>query len=671
MPINTDLLIAAPMLQDYLVDKDGTPMAFGTITCYQDNSRTTLKNWYYQSGSPGAYTYIPLPNPLPLSAAGTICDINGVDTIPFFYPYDENNSNLSQPYYITIVNKAQTNVITRQNFPFIPLNSNNPEFNDSFNNIIINGGFWRNIAPNTVNITPYTSYSLTSVLGVMVAPSQHDGFRFSDINFFKSKTGATESVTFTPFPLTNTPVIKNYIVPEYYLNHTCSGATTMEAYKLYRFPISLHVNTLANVPFTVSIQAQNDPTSGSTGTGENVISLAIRQDTGTGASSPAVTIPIDTITLNPTWTTYTFTKIFPGTSGLNLGLGADDALYLEINLPLNLPFSINFTKPSIFLTTNAISNNDFQTYDQVDTIINSPRTGDIRISANSFYPSGWVPMNDNLIGLSNSHSSPAYVRANADTWQLFNLLYNLALPYDSGSNFNPICQLYTVTSSSSQTAINYSGNAYTDFIGNSGQNALQLTKAMGRTLLGGVPVSALSHAGFTQTVTFTSSGGMSPILICNVTGVFSPFGSYFYQGQPVVFQGSLPSSLVTTFVYYVTNILSGTAFELSTTYAGAIAGSSLVPYAAGGPATIITSVNGTILGEYAHTQALNELYNHTHNPGSPGTSFVEGGTGALTINAGAGISSSIATTGGVTGEGTQVPFNVTQPGTYYNMYIKL
>src|SRR5271163_2202471 len=87
-------LVAAPMLQDSFVDKDGTPMSGGTITCYHDNSRTTLKNWYYQSGTPGAYTYITLPNPLTLSAAGTICDINGVDTIPFFYPWSETDETV-------------------------------------------------------------------------------------------------------------------------------------------------------------------------------------------------------------------------------------------------------------------------------------------------------------------------------------------------------------------------------------------------------------------------------------------------------------------------------------------------------------------------------------------------------------------------------------------------
>ena len=54
MAINPALLIAAPVLQNYLVNKDdGLPMANGVVTMYRDNSRTTLKNWYYQSGSPG------------------------------------------------------------------------------------------------------------------------------------------------------------------------------------------------------------------------------------------------------------------------------------------------------------------------------------------------------------------------------------------------------------------------------------------------------------------------------------------------------------------------------------------------------------------------------------------------------------------------------------------
>lgn len=190
MPINTDLLVAAPMLQDAFVDKDGTPMAGGKVTCYQDTSRTTLKNWYYQSGTPGNYTYVRLPNPLILSAAGTICDINGVDTIPFFYPYSELDQTQRQPYYITIVNKAQTNQITRANFPFMA-EEENEAGSGSHENYIINNVFWRNIG--TMN--------LTAVTFATVAPSQHGTFRLPDICFFKSTVGGQDTVTFNKFPL--------------------------------------------------------------------------------------------------------------------------------------------------------------------------------------------------------------------------------------------------------------------------------------------------------------------------------------------------------------------------------------------------------------------------------------------------------------------------------------
>ena len=162
MPINPDLLIAAPVLQDLLVDKTGLAMAGGTITMYHDNSRTTLKNWYYQSGSPPGYTYIKLPNPLTLSAAGTICDINGVDTIPFYYPYDEEDETINDPYYVTIVNYARTNQITRENFPYNRANTAPLIMTETLQNLIVNNGFWRNALPNYINSPSTVSIVLST-----------------------------------------------------------------------------------------------------------------------------------------------------------------------------------------------------------------------------------------------------------------------------------------------------------------------------------------------------------------------------------------------------------------------------------------------------------------------------------------------------------------------------
>lgn len=455
MPINTDLLIAAPMLQDAFVDKDGTPMAHGTITCFQDNSRTTLKNWYYQSGLPGNYTYIRLPNPLTLSAAGTICDINGVDTIPFFYPYSEIDQNVFQPYFIRIENYEKTNEITRANFPFIPDEENQPG-QGSHNNYVINNRFWRNIG----------TQNLTNVLDTVVCPGQHDGFRYPDIRFVKNIVGGQDTVTFTKFPLVTTPILEGDITPEFYINHVCSNSNTGETQKAYQFPISLHVNTLASIPFTFTIQAQN---LGGTSPGQNTINIYILQDTGTGTSSPTPFL-VGSITLTSSWQRYQLSGIFPSTAGLTLSQGGDDALYLLVQMPLDINCSINFCLPSIYLTSDAPTNS-FATYDEIDSIISSPRTGDVRTSLNAFSPYGWVPANDGTIG---NMGSAATTRANTDTWPLYNLIWT------------------SVTDTYAPVTGGRGANAYADFTAN---KPMALTKTLSRFIgTAGAGAGLTAHA---------------------------------------------------------------------------------------------------------------------------------------------------------------------------------
>src|SRR5580704_13965205 len=103
MSIIDSLLIFTRDLQQYLAAKDGTPLSGGLVTCYEDDDRTVLKNWYYQTGNlnpDGSYQYAALPNPLTLSAAGTVCDVNGNDCIPGYYPFSEVDNVTPQLYYI-------------------------------------------------------------------------------------------------------------------------------------------------------------------------------------------------------------------------------------------------------------------------------------------------------------------------------------------------------------------------------------------------------------------------------------------------------------------------------------------------------------------------------------------------------------------------------------------
>lgn len=446
MPINTSLLVAAPVLQDVLVDTAGQPMAAGTVTCYQDTSRTTLKDWFYQTGSPGSYEYIALPNPLTLSAAGTICDDNGVDTLPFFYPYDEEDFTIEQAYYIVIENYAQTNQITRANFPFMGNSSQSVNPGLSQDNYIANNVFWRNGG----------NINLSSETNLVVCPSQHDGFRMPDIRFIKNNTLATEALIFQKFPLSDTPTLINDPTPEYYADHTCTVAGSSETFKYYQFPISYHVNTLNGQNCTITIQARN---LGSSESAASTMRLYILQDLGTGVVSPDP-ILISSISPGPSWQKYEISITLPGTLGLTLSSAADDALYLLVGMPLNSICQLNFTKPSLYLLANTSPTNSFQTYDQIDPIINGARTGDVRFSLNAFAPFGWVTANDGTIG---SATSSATTRANIDTWPLYNLIW----------------------SSVSDTYAPVSGgrgvSAYADFAAN---KAMALTKAL-RRVLGG------------------------------------------------------------------------------------------------------------------------------------------------------------------------------------------
>jgi hypothetical protein len=448
MPINPELLIAAPMLQDYFVDKDfGTPLSAGIVTFYEDTARTVFKNVYEQTGSPGAYTYVPLPNPLTLSAVGTIQDNSGNDVIPYYYPFDEDDSNISQPYYVTVTNSLGVPQFTRENFPFIGDNGENAANVSTLQNQIVNNVFWRNVG----------SINVTNLTNTVIAPSQHDGFSMPDVRFIKNINGATDNITFIPFGLGNDPLV-NDITPEVYLNFDCSAAQVGETSKYIQIPISYHIKTLENVPATITLQAQNV-----TGNTNNTLTISILQFLGTGAISQPAPIVLETITLNNSWEKFVIPFVFPSAAGLTLSGTGDDALYLQINYPVAVTCDINFCLPSNFLS-NVVPTNSFQTYDQIDPIINGFRTGDYRMSLNSFSPFGWVGLNDGTIGNVSSNST---TRANIDTWPLFNLIWNAV-----GATNAP---MFT----SGGAPVGYGANAMTDFTAN---RQLSLTKTLGRLI---------------------------------------------------------------------------------------------------------------------------------------------------------------------------------------------
>lgn len=642
MAINPELLIAAPILQDYFSDNaTDAAMSGGIITCYQDNSRTTLKNWYYQTGAPGSYTYTQLPNPLTLSAAGTITDAMGNDTIPFWYPYSETDNQTPQPYYVTVDNSNGQRQFTRQNFPFVP--PQNSAFTSTLRNLLVNNVFWRNVGTFTGSSTSWainTPYSLNSntLYWTILAPSQHDGFiaNMADMTLVTNNTGAVDVATFTKFnPSVNLP---NDVTPEFYLNMTSGSSGTSETIKYIQIPIALHVDNLSGyTTASVTIWSQAGAASAN-----NVFTLNLFQFLGTGVSSPTVP-PIITVTPSSAWV-KTYAKFdFPPASITSSGTG-DDGWFLQIGLPVGVPYNINFAKPSVYLS-QVVPSDDFDSYEVVSGTVDSPRVGDIRISINDYTPYGWVPLNNGTIG---NASSNATARPNIDTWPLFNKLWNKFQLFTSGTT-NVLSQMVN----SSGTAVGYGANAspattaISDW--NAG-NALTLTQAMGRVLLGTVPNSSQIKPYSDTFVGANSSGSLQINMAHNVN---------YFNGMPITFTntgGALPAGLSANMVYYVASFNMST-FLVTTSFANAVTvpPTSPITYinAGTGTSTAYPMVVNSQEGEYGHVLQAGEVGNVQTGTVGSGT-IVARGSGSITNTTAAGSA-----------------LNVTQPGTFVNMYMKL
>jgi hypothetical protein len=644
MPINPSLLVSAAMLQDYLVDNaTGLPLSDGTITLYKDNSRTTFKNWYYLTGAPGSYTFTTLPNPMTLSAVGTITDGNGNDVIPFYYPYDENDSSISELYYIVVTNSNGQQQFTRQDFPFGAFSNNTPvnTTGTALKNYIVNNVFWRNVG--SVTDANLASNPLSGFKEVSLAPSAHDGLSMPDWRYISDVTGGTDTLTFTKFPAGTTLGASNQdVTPEYYLNFTCTGAGTA-TYKNVQVPLSLHLKTLELVPAVLVIWARCNS---SGGTGGNQITLTNLQYTGTGTTSP-MTTPVDSFMVP---VSSNFTKlvtnsfVFPTSSGLSIGSGADDAWYLQIGFSASETFSIDIAKVQLFIGST-ISNNETELYDDVDAVINDFRTGDVRSSLNAFSPFGWVPMNDGIIsngavGMTPAPTPPSGIntaRQNIDTWSLYSLIW---------TNVNPtFAPIYDNTGAGTTRG----ASAIADW---SAGKQLQLTLALGRTFLGLPPATTFTYV--------------------NGTGIFTVAANALFDvGSPVYMTnsgGAIPSGFALNTIYYAIPIAgSTTTLQVATSYANAIAGTAFIPASDNGSGT--NSFNfalGGAFGEKQHTQLTTELATHNHAMEIQGA-----GATIHILNANATTATSGLDSGIIVNNGSSAPFNIVQPSTYMNIFIKL
>lgn len=497
-------------------------------------------------------------------------------------------------------------------------------------NLLFNNVFYRNSGDSA---SPATSVTL--------APGAHQGFVNDtansnvttngpvspDIIFAKNNTTATDEYSFVDFtPLGIHSLPGQSITPIHYFNYECTVAGAGETYKYIQFPVSQGVQNLSAQPVTIKFN-------GRCNSGSDQIVLSFRQFFGSGgAPSSDVITPIGSpITLTNTWSTTIVPVNVPDVTGKTLGSCGNDGLFLQINIPLDAVTNMDIIAPQLYVGTIAYPAYSYDTNDQIDAIINTPRTGDVRTSLNNVLL-GWVLMDDGTIG---SASSSATSRANKDTYALFSLIWNL---FSTNQSLAP---MYTAAGAS----VAYGASATADFVAN---RRLSLTRNLGRVMAGALP-TAVSQA-------FTN--------VANVMTVAST--ASFYTGVPVrVTGGALPTPLVAGTTYYAIQ-LSATTMSLATTPENAIAGTAIV-LTTNASGTVIVPAHGlgTFNGEETHTQTLDELVSHQHEYYGNIQNYCAAGGSSTYDTTGLPLGSTTQATGG--GEA----FNVMQPTVFMNVFVKL
>jgi hypothetical protein len=606
----------APNPKWYIADLVGRPLGGGSMFTYRSLNKTQRK-FVFQDPA-GVF---PWPDPV-------LFDENGTQG-PLYFKVDTDNPD--ETYYIEVYDSDGVLQWTIDNF--LPSGGGGGSIITtaiSLDNLIINNVFWRNIGATS---NPITDTLLT------LAPGPHAGLAETDSNggpnilFIKNNTNATDQISFLPFILGDTPLTGD-VTPVDYLNYACTNTPSSETIKCIQFPITRSTQNLSNQDVAVTIWARGN-------SGTTTLTLQWRQFFGDGpGASPDVITLIDTINLNSSWVKYgPFQVTIPNVSTKVIGGCGNDALFLQVQYPLGASCNIDFTKPSVFLG-NIAAEQDYQTYDMIDGVINTPRTGDIRTSLNSFSPFGWVPMNNGTIG---DESSNATTRANIDTFPLYNLIWEMM---QDNQVYAP---MYTLAG----IPISYT-DPITDF---TAHNQISLTKSLGLVLAG-------TTNDFHTSQTYTADS-TTDLLTMSDTIIYG-------TGTPVRISnsgGAAPGGLIAGNIYY-TILISATTLKLATTIDNAITNVP-IDITSNGTGTnsmqeVVTPV-GIQTGEAQHTLTIPEIPSHSHDSFRDDIGDI-GLVASLATNQGAEQKTLSGQIGNTGGGGAH---NNLQPTVFMNVFMKL
>lgn len=400
--------LLAPIPKWVLINNEGTVAGGAKLYTKRSLNKIQDKIVYQDPGMT-----IPYTNPI-------IFDLNGVQG-PFYWTVD--SAALDDTYYLEAYDSDDNLLWTLDDYaPPGSGGGSNVTTYIPLTNYISNNQFIDHVA-DTAN--PINSTNL------VIAPSNHKGFTPDlvnpvvgtygvlgpDIRFVKNNTAATDQITFPLFALASSPLTGD-VSPVEYVRYQCTNSPAGETYKCFQFPITQKVKNLANDDMTFRIWARVTATAAT-------LTLYVRQYFGSGtAASAEVRTSVGTMALTTTWTLFNIQFTVPSVAGKSIGTVGlqtdDDALYMQLEMPLGAPCDILFIKPGQFLGT-INPEQEFDDYDQIYSTAQTIRTGDVKTSLLSSAPRGWVAMNDGSIG---NVGSGATNRANADCFQLYKTIWD-------------------------------------------------------------------------------------------------------------------------------------------------------------------------------------------------------------------------------------------------------
>jgi hypothetical protein len=482
----------------YFVNRNGKPLSGGQFNTFSSKNKQQRKSVYSQPN-----IAFPFPNPFPIDADGTAG--------PFWFLFDD--TDITNGYLIIVEDANGVMVWTVDNY-FASGSGGGGSVTTALNieNLINNNIFWRHCDPILTPVPTYSviapSNSANLVANFNLTPPV--GNPGPDILFLKDTAAATDTITFPLFNLGADAVIDTFdTTPVDYFNYSCNAPDAAQTVRCLQFPITAKIQNLSNKQVNGSFWAL------ATAVANQQITLQWFSyfGDGAGATTPLITfITTFTLTSLNVWTKLTFSATVPdaGAVGNTLGSpefsGPNDGLFLQMQFqnPPTSTCNIGITKPTLYLGT-ALPVIDFQSYDKVDTVINKPRTGDVRVSHNTFAPFGWVMCNDGVLSKTSSTivvTPPAGIpiaRSNYDTYPLYSLIWAIV-------KANPTFS--ALWNNTGLAIVPFGAFAIDDF---QAGNQLVLTRALGR---------AISAAGQASNIS-------------NITGVVTPFGPTWIDGQSV------------------------------------------------------------------------------------------------------------------------------------------